>query len=295
VIEEILMRILGWCPGVEAAAEFNQRKGTEKFVGFIALLGIWLIGYWWFTTTALGLYGMEKMLYINRTNLLLLLGGIFILGYTWKQFKPSDWELPEFNYNPLSIDDLPDIPIDASYTWMSRGSGSNPSMGPGTRSSGAGFDKAGELRGTDIEKYREKIEYYRNLRDERLRKEGKPVHKRPSNKTPIIRIMVFLFLVVGSMFTYSYMVLRPQQMALEAYAFDRLSGFDIIVLKPYDDSVVVSGSLELYDFEEFISMAREQGAETIYYRVEQEPSNYFVFVSPVYDEAYRIYLRDIDR
>jgi len=120
------------------------------------------------------------------------------------------------------------------------------------------------------------------------------VPKRPSNKTPIIRILLFLFLVAGSMFTYSYMVLRPQQMALEAYAFDRLSGFEIIVLKPYDDSVVITGSLELYDFEEFLIMAREQGAETIYYRVEREPSNYFVFVSPIYDEAYRIYLRDIE-
>ncbi len=294
MIEEIFMRILGWCPGTEAVAEFNQRRGTEKFTGFIALLGIWLMSYWWFTETALGLYGTERILYVNRTNFLLLLGGIVVVGYAWKQFKPSDWELPEFNYKKLSIDDLPDIPIDAEYTWLS--GPSNPSTGPGTRAAGRGFEKAGTLRNTDIEWYREKIEYYRNLRDELLRKEGKPVPKRPSNKTPIIRVLLLLILVSGSAFTYSYLVLHPQQLALEAYTFERLSGFEIVVLKSYDDSVRINTSImELYDFDEFVSMAREQGAETIYYRVERGPSNYFVFVSPVYDEAYRIYLRDIDR
>lgn len=291
MIEEVIMRALGWCPGVEAAAEFNQRRGTEKVAGLLALLGVWLMGYWWMTSTALSLYGMEKMLFVNRTTLMLVLSGILIIGYTWKQFKPSDWEIPEFNYHTLSIDDLPDIPIDASYTWMSKGS--NPSTGPGLRSSGDGFDVAGELRSTDIEWYRDKVEYYRNLRDERLRREGKPVPKRPSNKTPIIRIMLMLVLIIGSAFTYSYMVLRPQQMSVESYAFNRLSGYDIIVVHPYDDKNI-KPMVDIDDFNEFVSLARQQNIDTIYYEVDREPSNYFVFNSPIYDEAYRIYLNVID-
>jgi len=294
MIEEIIMKALGWCPGPNAVAEFNQKRGTEKVAGLFIILGIWLVGYWQFTNTALGLYGMERMLYVNRTNLVLLLGGLFIIGYTWKQFKPSDWELPEFNYGSLNIDDLPDIPIDGSYTWIDKSS--NPSVGPGLRSSGEGFDKAGELRSTDIEWYRDKVKYYKDMRDERLIGEGKPVPIEPSSKTPIIRLMILLTLIAVSSFGYSYAVLRPQQMVLEAYAFDRLSQFAIIVVKPYDDRYPVNtGIEELYDFNTFISIAQEQGAETIYYKVERRQGNYFVFISPIYNEAYRIYLNEIEK
>jgi hypothetical protein len=289
---EIFMRLLGWCPGPEAAAEFNQRKGTEKLAGLLTLLGIWLIGYWWFTETAIGLYGMEKMLYINRTNLMLLLGGIVLVGYTWKQFKPSDWELPEFSYRPISIDELPDIPVEDSVTW---GTGSHYYRPIAVDPQWGREDyKVVGVTETDIDWYRDKIEHNRDLRDERLRREGKPVPKRPSNKTPIIRILVFLFLVAGSMFTYSYMVLHPQQMAVEAYAFDRLSGFELVVVKPYDHDILKTrGSIPLNEFDEFISIARDQGVKTIYYKVEEEPSNYFIFLSSISSEAYRIHLSDI--
>jgi len=293
LIEEFIMRILGWCPGTDAAMEFNKRRGTEKVAGLLAFLGVWLIGYGWVTSVAQGLYGMEKMLFTNRTTFLLLLGGIFIIGYTWKQFKPSEWELPEFNYNRLSIDDLPDIPIDAGYTWF--GGPSNPSMGPGNRADGRGFEKAGTLRDTDIEWYRSKIEYYKKQRDERAKQQGIELPKRNVEKIPLIRIFSVLALILTGTVSYSYFVFKPEQTAIEAYAFERLSGFEIMVTKPYTEDQGRTGVtvVWLYDFDEFVSLAKSQNAEMIYYDTEHKGGNYFSFNSPIYEEEYAIHLSDI--
>jgi len=293
MIDEIIMRILGWCPGPVAGAEFHEKKGREKVAGLTGLLGVWLMGYWYFTDTATGLYGAEKLFYVNRGNLLLLLGGLVITVYTWKQFKPSDWEIPEFNYGSLTIDDLPDIPVNDSVTWGAGGrfytpTGVDPQWGDKR------YNVVGN-RETDIDWYRDKIEYYRVLRDEKLREEGKPVPPRPGNKTPIIRMLLILLIIIGSAFTYSYAVLRPDEMAVEAYAFEHLGGYEITVLQSYDGGGVISAnSVRIYDFNEFVSIAHEQKPETIYYRLGREPSNYFVFASPVYPEAYKIYLIDIE-
>ncbi|MCW4012726.1 MAG: hypothetical protein NWF07_07010, partial [Candidatus Bathyarchaeota archaeon] len=100
--------------------------------------------------------------------------------------------------------------------------------------------------------------------------------------------------IIGSAFTYSYAVLRPDEMEIEAYAFEHLSGYEIIVLQSYDGGgEIPADSIRIHDFDEFVSIAHEQKPETIYYRLGREPSNYFVFVSPVYDEAYKIYIEDI--
>ena len=115
------------------------------------LLIMWLLGAWWVTTTAQSLNGVERLFFTNRMTLALLLGGIVVIVYTWKSFKPIDWELPEFNYERLDIEDLPDFPIDASYNWIGGGSGSRPSI----------------LREMDIEEYRRKIAYYKELKKKR--------------------------------------------------------------------------------------------------------------------------------
>jgi len=110
------------------------------------LLLMWLLGAWWVTTTAQVLSGMERLLFTNRMMLALLLGGFVVLVYTWKSFKPVDWEIPEFNYGRLDIEDLPDFPIDASLNWIGGGGGSS---------------MFGEM---DVEEYRRKIAYYKELK-----------------------------------------------------------------------------------------------------------------------------------
>jgi len=106
-ISNLFGRILGWCPGFQAAAGFQERDQSDKVRGLALLMIAWLTGLWLALNAARGLTGMDRMLFTNRATLLLLLGSIVVIGYTWKSFKPRGMNLEEFPIRPTSIDDLP--------------------------------------------------------------------------------------------------------------------------------------------------------------------------------------------
>ncbi len=173
--KNLLSKILGWCPGFQAAANFQERDLSDKLGGLALLVVALLVGSWLASNTARGLTGMDQILFTNRANLLLLLGSLVLIGYAWKSFKPKDWNLEEFPFSPMSIDDLPDVPVAAEMTWMSRGPGSSPSMGYTVRGGTTGPDvyKPGEARFYDAEEYRRKIQYYKDLRKKRREEKNK--------------------------------------------------------------------------------------------------------------------------
>ena len=146
-----LIGVLGWCPGSYAYANLRHEDRGNKVSILGVLLLMWILGAWWVTKTAQSLNGVERLFFTNRMMLALVLGGIVVIVYTWKSFKPIDWELPEFNYERLDIEDLPDFPIDASHNWIGGGSGSGLSI----------------LREMDVEEYRRKIAYYKELKKKR--------------------------------------------------------------------------------------------------------------------------------
>ena len=291
-IFNIVRRILGWCPGVDAAMSFERRNDSSRLAGLALLMAAWCLGVWWASNTALSLSGMERLLFTNRATLLLLLGSIVVLGYTWKSFKPKDWELPEFSYKPLSVEDLPDIPIDAEYTWMSRGSGSSPSVGPGLRPDGDGYYTPGELRTPDIEEYRRKVEYYREQKRRREGVTAEQVHER-QERMRINKRTVYTVLVVAVLIGFSCcIVLRQHHLVKQAYLKERFSGFEVIETK-YPPSSGDPDSyikwLTVHDFEQFLQVARQLNVEKIY----NMQGEYFFFYSPIYNVVYRIYPTDI--
>jgi len=261
-LREIIQTYLGWCPGIQAAMGFESRSTSSKLGGLALLMAAWCFGVWWASNTALGLSGMEQLLFTNRVMLLLLLGFIVIVGYAWKSFKPKDWELPEFSYKPLSVEDLPDIPIDAEYTWMSRGTGSsNPSVGPGLRPDGGGIYTPGELRTPDIEEYRRKVEYYR---EQKRRREGVTAEQ----------------------------VHEHNHLVKQAYLKERFSGFEVIETKDppsSGDSETYIKWLTVHDFEQFLQVARQLNVEKIY----NKQGDYYYFYSPISNEVYIIRTTDI--
>ncbi|MFH0850685.1 MAG: hypothetical protein V1924_07095 [Candidatus Bathyarchaeota archaeon] len=164
----LFSKILGWCPGFQAAAGFQERPLSSKLEGLSLLVIAWLAGLWLVLNTARGLTGMDLTLFTNRATLLLLLGSIVIIGYTWKSFKPRNMNLEEFPIRSTSIDDLPDVPVAASMIWLSRGTGTSPSMGYTVGSAGGpDIYKPGEARFYDSEEYRRKIQYYKDLKKRR--------------------------------------------------------------------------------------------------------------------------------
>jgi hypothetical protein len=165
---DLLSRILGWCPGFQAASGFGDRSLSAKVSGLALLAAAWLGGLWLAVNAARGLTGMDLLLFTNRAMLLLLLGSIVVVGYTWKSFKPRHWRLEEFSIRPTSIDDLPDVPVAAEMTWISHGAGTSPSMGYTVRGAG-GPDayKPGEPRFYDAEDYRSRVQYYKDLKRRR--------------------------------------------------------------------------------------------------------------------------------
>ena len=165
---DLLNKILGWCPGFQVAAKFQDRDLSAKFSCLALLLATWLTGLWLVMNAARGLTGMDLFLFTNRATLLLLLSSIVVIGYTWKSFKPRNWNLEEFSIRPTSIDDLPDVPVAAEMSWLSGGTGTNPSMGytVGSRS-GPDVYKPGEPRFYDAEDYRRKVQYYKDLKKKR--------------------------------------------------------------------------------------------------------------------------------
>jgi len=101
-ISNLFSRILDWCPGFQAAAGFQERDLSDNVRGLALLMIAWLTGLWLALNMAKSLTGMDLMLFTNRTTLLLLLGSIVVIGYTWKSFKPRDWNLEEFPIRPTS-------------------------------------------------------------------------------------------------------------------------------------------------------------------------------------------------
>jgi hypothetical protein len=162
---DLLSRILGWCPGFQAAAGFGDRSLSAKVSGLALLLAAWLAGLWLTMNTARGLTGMDLFLFTNRAILLLLLGSIVVIGYTWKSFKPRDWRLEEFSIRPTSIDDLPDIPVEDAITW---GAGYYSPIAVDPQWGGERYKVVG-LRGTSIDWYRDRIEHFKRLRKEKAK------------------------------------------------------------------------------------------------------------------------------
>ena len=165
---DFFSKILGWCPGFQAASGLNERDLSSKISGLALLIIAWLAGLWVASNTARGLTGMDLTLFINRATLMLLLGSIVVVGYTWKSFKPRGMNLEEFPIRPTSINDLPDVPVAASMTWISHGTGTSPAVGY-TAGGAGGPDlyKPGEPRFYDADDYRRKVQYYKDLKKKR--------------------------------------------------------------------------------------------------------------------------------
>jgi len=164
-ISIFLGKILGWCLGFQAAASFQERDLSAKFSGLALLVAAWLAGLWLAVNAARGLTGMDLMLFTNRATLLLLLGSIVVIGYTWRSFKPRDWRLEEFSIRPTSIADLPDIPVEDAITW---GAGYYSPIAVDPQWGGERYKVVG-LRGTGIDWYRDRIEHFKRLRKEKAK------------------------------------------------------------------------------------------------------------------------------
>jgi hypothetical protein len=158
-LRKMTLKYFGWCPGVKAAAEFLPEK--EYNFPLYALI-LFILGLIIVQTTS-----VNTVFYESRVTFLVLLGAIVLIGLVWKRFKPKDWTLEEFEYHPLTVDELPDLPIDASYTWGSKSSMDNPALGidRGMR----GTDMEIEMRQPDIEYYRGTIAWHRAIREQQLR------------------------------------------------------------------------------------------------------------------------------
>lgn len=162
-LRKMTLKYMGWCPGVKSAGRFIPEKDFNVPAFALTFFLLVLII---FHMTSVG-----SIFYVNRIVFLAVLGSIVLAGIIWKRFKPESWTLDEFDYQPLTIDDLPDLPIDATYTWGSsglvHGSGGGGGMG--------GTDMRIERREPNVEYYRASIERQRAARQRR--KEGLP----PSN------------------------------------------------------------------------------------------------------------------
>jgi hypothetical protein len=165
----LFSKILGWCPGFQAATSFQERDLSAKFSGLALLLATWLAGLWLAMNAARGLTGMDLTLFTNRAMLLLLLGSIVVVGYAWKSFKPRDWRLEEFSIRPTSIDDLPDFPVEDSYTWGA-GSAYYTPIAVDPQWGGERYKVVG-VRGTSIDWYRDRIEHHKRLRKKKAEKD----------------------------------------------------------------------------------------------------------------------------
>jgi hypothetical protein len=165
----LFSKMLGWCPGFQAAAGFQERDLSDNVRGLALLIIAWLTGLWLALNAARGLTGMDLTLFTNRATLLLLLGSIVVIGYTWKSFKPRDWNLEEFPIRPTSIDDLPDIPVEDAYTWGA-GSAYYSPIAVDPQWGGERYKVVG-VRGTSIDWYRDRIEHFKRLRKEKAKRD----------------------------------------------------------------------------------------------------------------------------
>ena len=168
-ISNLFSRILDWCPGFQAAAGFQERDLSDNVRGLALLMIAWLTGLWLALNMAKSLTGMDLMLFTNRVTLLLLLGSIVVIGYTWKSFKPRDWNLEEFPIRPTSIDDLPDIPVESSPSWGA-GSAYYSPIAVDPQWGGERYKVVG-VRGTSIDWYRDRIEHFKRLRKEKAQRD----------------------------------------------------------------------------------------------------------------------------
>jgi hypothetical protein len=166
---DFFSKILGWCPGFQAASGLNERDLSLKISGLALLIIAWLAGLWMALNTARGLTGMDLIFFTNRATLLLLLGSIVVVGYTWKSFKPRDMNLEEFSIRPTSIDDLPDFPVEASYSWGA-GSAYYSPIAVDPQWGGERYKVVG-LRGISIDWYRDRIEHFKRLRKEKAQRD----------------------------------------------------------------------------------------------------------------------------
>ena len=129
----------------------------------------WLTGLWLVLNTVRGLTGMDLMLFTNRATLLLLLGSIVVVGYTWKSFKPRNMNLEEFPIRPTSIDDLPNVPLPDAPTWGISSNDFTP-MAVDPLWGGERYKVVG-VRGTSIDWYRDRIEHFKRLRKEKAKRD----------------------------------------------------------------------------------------------------------------------------
>ena len=162
-LRKITLKYMGWCPGIESAARFIPEKDFN--VPAFAL-AFFILAFIIVHITSVG-----SIFYVNRIVFLAVLGFIVLVGIIWKRFKSESWTLDEFDYQPFTIDDLPDLPIDAMYTWSSSGvvAGSGGGGGMG------GTEMRIELREPNVKYYRSSIGRHRAA--QQRRKEGLP----PSN------------------------------------------------------------------------------------------------------------------
>jgi len=213
---------------------------------------------------------MELMLFTNRVTLFLLLGSIVIVGYAWKSFKPRDGELPEYSYKPLSIKDLPDIPIDAECTLMSRETGSSPAVGFGLRAGGSGVYKPGELRTTDIEDYRQRVEYYREMKRKSMGLTAQQVHEREAKRRIKPRTIYMALAVATIIGVAGLMAIRQNHLMRQEYITECLSGFEIIEVGggfTPSSSEGTEQHVKLLNVQgiEFTQIARQQNVTKIYH------------------------------
>lgn len=166
---DFFSKILGWCPGFQAASGLNERDLSSKISGLALLIIAWLAGLWVALNMARGLSGMDLTFFTNRATLLLLLGSIVVVGYSWKSFKPRGMNLEEFPIRPTSIDDLPDVPLPGGPTWGISSNDFTP-IAVDPLWGGERYKVVG-LRGISIDWYRDRIEHFKRLRKEKAQRD----------------------------------------------------------------------------------------------------------------------------
>ncbi|MFH2111903.1 MAG: hypothetical protein ABIJ47_11670 [Candidatus Bathyarchaeota archaeon] len=165
----LFSRILGWCPGFQAAAGFQERPLSSKLEGLSLLVIAWLAGLWLALNMAKGLRGMDLTLFTNRATLMLLLGSLAIMLYAWRNFKPKAMNLEEFPIRPTSIDDLPDVPLPDAPTWGISSNDFTP-MAVDPLWGGKRYKVVG-LRGISIDWYRDRIKHFKRLKKEKSKRD----------------------------------------------------------------------------------------------------------------------------